>query len=308
MSALGKFPDLCRNAADQGKRPSRRAEDCSWSRTPAQPAGKTYTAGIAAVQAAGGNIVPSFGGASADSADEELADSCHSAAAIAGQYEKVITTYHVTRLDLDTEEDSLNNYSGIDRRNQAIALVDRWAQRTHRSVQFVYTIPTNTTGTDQGGSYVLQNAVANSAQIAIVNIMTFDYYDNLPHELADNTEGAAQQLYDWLHMLYPGKTPSQLWGMIGVTEDLGVDDYGPAETFTLADAGTVERWAAARGLAELSFWNVQDDNTAGSQQKQSPYEYSHLLEPFTSLVPAQRTARDAPTAAVGADLHGPGRN
>ena len=165
------------------------------------------------------------------------------------------------------------------------------------SCQFVYTIPTNTTGTDQGGSYVLQNAVANGAQIAIVNIMTFDYYDNLPHEMADNTEGAAQQLYDRLHVLYPGKTPRQLWGMIGVTEDLGVDDYGAAETFTLADAGTVERWAAARGLAELSFWNVQDDNTAGSQQKQAHYEYSHLLEPFTSSAPAAA----APTAV------GPGR-
>ena len=215
-----------------------------------------------------------------------------------GEYEKVITTYHVSRLDL--EEDSLNNYAGIDRRNKAIAMVERGAQRTHRSVQFVYTIPTDTTGTDQGGSYVLQNALANRAQIAIVNIMTFDYYDNLPHELADNTEGAAQQLYDRLHGLYPGKTPSQLWGMIGVTEDLGVDDFGPAETFTLADARTVERWAAARGLAELSFWNVQDDNTAGSQQKQSPYEYSRILEPFTSSAPTQRTALDAPSAAAGA--------
>src|SRR5580693_1534316 len=270
-----------------------------WNGDPSMPVGKTYAAGIAAVQAAGGNIVPSFGGASADSADEELADSCHSAAAIAGQYEKVITTYHVTRLDLDTEEDSLNNYAGINRRNEAIAMVERWAARTHRTVQFVYTIPTNTSGIDQGGSVVLQNAVANGARIAIVNIMTFDYYDNLPHEMADNTEGAAQQLYDRLHGLYPGKTPSQLWGMIGVTEDLGVDDFGPAETFTLADAGTVERWAAARGLAELSFWNVQDDNTAGSQQQQSAYEYSHILEPFTSSVPAQRTALNAPAAAVG---------
>jgi hypothetical protein len=271
-----------------------------WNGDPTMPVGATYAAGIAAVQAAGGNVVPSFGGASADSADEEIADSCHSVSAIAGQYEKVVTTYHVTRLDLDTEEDSLNNYAGIDRRNKAIALVEAWARRTHRSVQFVYTIPTDTTGTDQGGSYVLQNAVANGARIAIVNIMTFDYYDNLPHEMADNTEGAAQQLYDRLHRLYPGQTPSQLWGMIGVTEDLGVDDYGPAETFTLADARTVERWAASRGLAELSFWNVQDDNTAGSQQKQSAYEYSRILEPFTSRVPAQRTAPAPLVAEAGA--------
>ena len=38
----------------------------------------------------------------------------------------------------------------VQERNKAIAIVERWAQRTHRSVQFVYTIPTNTTGTDQG--------------------------------------------------------------------------------------------------------------------------------------------------------------
>lgn len=76
-------------------------------------------------------MVPSFGGASADSADEEIADSCHRVSAIAGQYEKVITAYHVSRLDLDTEEDSLNNYAGIDRRNKAIAMVEEWARQTH---------------------------------------------------------------------------------------------------------------------------------------------------------------------------------
>ena len=256
-----------------------------WNGNTSQPVGPAYASGIAAVQAAGGDVVPSFGGASADSAGEELADSCHSVPLIAAQYEKVIEAYHATRLDLDTEENSLNNYAGIDRRNKAIAMVERWAAATGRVVQFVYTIPTNTTGVDQGGSYVLQNAVANGAAIAIVNVMTFDYYDNLPHEMGDETIGAATQLYDRLHVLYPGKTSAQLWGMIGVTEDLGVDDFGPAETFTLADARTVEAWAAARGLGEVSFWNLQDDNTAGSHVRQSPYQYSRILEPFTSSAP-----------------------
>jgi Glycosyl hydrolases family 18 len=273
-----------------------------WNGDTKQPVGPTYAAGIAAVQAAGGDVVPSFGGASADSAGEELADSCRSVTAIAGQYEKVIEAYHATRLDLDTEENSLNNYAGIDRRNQAIAMVQRWAAATGRVVQFVYTIPTNTTGVDQGGSYVLQNAIANDAKIAIVNVMTFDYYDNLPHEMGDETIGAATQLYDRLHVLYPGKTSAQLWGMIGVTEDLGVDDFGPAETFTLADARTVEAWAAARGLAEVSFWNLQDDNTAGSHVKQSAYQYSHILEPFTSSVPV--TSGALAVASSTSSLHG----
>jgi hypothetical protein len=270
-----------------------------WNGDPKMPVGKPFAAGIAAIQRAGGQVVPSFGGASADSVDEELADSCHSVRKIAAQYEKVITAYHLTRLDLDTEEDSLNNYAGINRRNQAIAMVERWATRSHRTVQFVYTIPTNATGIDQGGSVVLQNAVAVGAKIAVVDIMTFDYYDNLPHEMADNTEGAAQQLFDRLHELYPGKSAAQLWGMIGICEDLGVDDYGKAETFTIADARTIERWAAARGLAELSFWNVQNDNSKGSQQQQSKYEYSHILEPFTSWSPVASEAAPAGGAGPG---------
>src|ERR1700677_4293011 len=93
-----------------------------WNGDTKQPVGPTYASGIAAVQAAGGDVVPSFGGASADSAGEELADSCHSVAQIAAQYEKVIEAYHATRLDLDTEENSLNNYAGINRRNQAIVM------------------------------------------------------------------------------------------------------------------------------------------------------------------------------------------
>jgi len=268
-----------------------------WNGDPKTPVGKPFAAGIAAIQKSGGQVVPSFGGAYADSVDEEIADSCHSVAKIAAQYEKVITTYHVTRLDLDTEEDSLNNYAGINRRNEAIAMVERWAARTHRTVQFVYTIPTNATGIDQGGSVVLQNAVAHHVRIAIVDIMTFDYYDNLPHEMADNTEGAAQQLFDRLHELYPARTAARLWGMIGICEDLGVDDYGRAETFTLADAHTVERWAAAKGLGELSFWNVQDDNTAGSHVKQAKYAYDHAFEPFTSTAKIPAAASPAPGAA-----------
>ncbi|HEV2374898.1 MAG TPA: hypothetical protein VGS19_22410 [Streptosporangiaceae bacterium] len=219
---------------------------------------------------------------------------------IAAQYEKVIEKYSITRIDLDTEENSLNNYAGIDRRNKAIAMVEKWAATTGHTVQFVYTLPTNTTGPDQGGSYILQNAVANNAKITIVNVMTFDYYDNMPHEMGDETEGAAQQLFNRLHELFPADPASRIWGMIGVTEDIGVDDFGPAETLTTADAATVERWAAIRGLGELSFWNIQRDNAHGSGVTQTKYQFSHAWEPFTSSVPDRVSAASAPGAGTPA--------
>ena len=56
----------------------------------------------------------------------------------------VITTYNVTRIDLDTEDNSLTNTAGIDRRNKAIKQVEDWAATNGRTVQFSYTLPTTT--------------------------------------------------------------------------------------------------------------------------------------------------------------------
>ncbi len=69
----------------------------------------------------GGDVVPSFGGYSADQGGTEIADSCTSVPKIAKAYEKVVTTYGVTRLDMDVEAKSLSNKAGIARRSEAIA-------------------------------------------------------------------------------------------------------------------------------------------------------------------------------------------
>ena len=124
----------------------------------------------------------------------------------------MITTYDVTRLDLDTEDRSLTNNAGIDRRNRAIAMVEDWAAHVHRLVQFVYTVPTNVAGLDPSGVHVLQNAVLHHARIDIVNIMTFDYYDNQPHEMANDTKTAAGHLLGTLHALYPNNPASRCGG------------------------------------------------------------------------------------------------
>jgi hypothetical protein len=78
--------------------------------------------------------------------------------------------------------------------------------------------------------------------------------------------------------------------MVGVTEMPGIDDFGPDETFTQADAVTVEHWARSHGLAELSFWALQRDNggcpgTKGagncSGLTQPAWYFSDTFEPLT---------------------------
>src|ERR1700722_464871 len=58
-----------------------------WDGDPAQPIGQgSFGSDIAAIQARGGNVIPSFGGFTADTTDTEIADSCSDGQAIAGVF------------------------------------------------------------------------------------------------------------------------------------------------------------------------------------------------------------------------------
>ena len=211
---------------------------------------------------------------------------------IAAAYEQAITTYDVSRLDMDVEGRSLTNTAGINRRNQAIAMVESWAAANGRHVQFSYTIPTSASGLESTGVAILQNAVADGASIDTVNIMAFDYYDHVTTQMGAAAENAATGAVAQLHSIYgSSKTTAQLWGMMGITLMNGIDDYPKkTEVTTVADAKNVEAFAQSKGVNTLSIWAIQRDNggcpgnggaNACSGIAQNPWDFSHALEPFT---------------------------
>ncbi|MFI5530951.1 glycosyl hydrolase family 18 protein [Kitasatospora sp. NPDC051853] len=263
-----------------------------WNGDTSMPVSQSvFGADIAAIRANGGDVIPSFGGYTADNTGTELADSCTDVNQIAAAFESVITTYDVSRIDLDIEDNSLTNTAGIDRRNKAIKLVQDWAAANGRSIQFSYTLPTTTSGLAASGLKVLRNAISNNARIDVVNQMTFDYYDNAAHDMAADTKTATTGLYNQLASLYPSKTPAQLWASIGIIEMIGIDDFGPAETFTVANATEVYNWALSKGVNTLSFWALQRDNggcpgTAGSDScsgiQQGTWDFTRIFAPYTS--------------------------
>ena len=264
-----------------------------WDGSTTEPiAPSSYGSDIAAIQAHGGNVIPSFGGYTADTTTTDIADSCTSVPAIAAVYESLITTYNVPRIDLDVEANSLTNTAGINRRNEAIAMTEAWAAAHHRQIQFSYTLPTFPTGLTSTGLAVLQNAVADGAKISTVNLLTFDYYLGTEQNMVTDTESAAEGLFAQLQTLYPKATARQLWHMIGVTEMPGIDDYGPDETFSTADATAILQWARQAGIGLISFWALQRDNggcvgTKGASTcsgvAQPTWYFSHVFEHFTSF-------------------------
>jgi hypothetical protein len=267
-----------------------------WNGSTATPVSATaagsFGADIAAIQRAGGNVIPSFGGYTADTTSTELADSCSDVHAIASVYESLVITYHVPRIDLDIEATSLSDTAGIVRRNQAIAETEQWAARNGRHVSFSYTLPTFPTGLPAAELAVLQDAVVEHAKISVVNIMTFDYYLGTTEDMLADAESAATAAHDQLAALYPGVPARALWGRLGITQMPGIDDFGPAETFPVADAPAFLRWAAVHGIGELSMWALQRDNggcpgTSGaggcSGVDQPAWYFSHVFEPFSYL-------------------------
>ena len=252
-----------------------------------------YLGEIAALRRMGGNVIPSFGGFSADHGGTEIADSCTSVSKIAAAYELLVSKYHVTRLDMDVEDRSLNNLAGITRRSEAIARAQAWAAARGIHLQADFTIPVEPYGLDPNGLNVIKNAVAHHVKITVVNIMTFDYYET--HEghvgMAAAAMAAALNVHNQLAGVFGNDSARRLWQLEGMTLLPGIDDRGKIETTSLRAVARVKAFAVHWHMSWLSIWALQRDNggcpgTTDSNTcsgiKQRPWAFSHLLEPFTS--------------------------
>jgi hypothetical protein len=253
--------------------------------------GGRYLSDIASLRAMGGDVIPSFGGWSADQGGTEIGDSCRDVASIASAYKSVVRMYDVTRVDMDIEGRSLTKPEGIDRRNKALALLETWASNTGRRLQIQYTLPTSADGLEQSGLAVLRNAIANGVRVDVVNPMVFDYYDRVTTDMGAAPITASRALHAQLSKLYPSKTSAQLWAMQGATIMNGLDDYPRRTELTdLDDARRLLDFARAKGMSTLAMWAIQRDNggcpgTTGANDcsgiAQGTWAFSHLLEPFT---------------------------
>ena len=209
-------------------------------------------------------------------------------------YESVITTLGVTRLDMDVEAKSLNNAAGIDRRNKAIAMTEAWAASQGIPLQIQYTIPVEQYGLDPNGEAVLQNAVSDGAAVTSVDIMVFDYYiaGEGTVNMAQAAINAATNTHAQLATIYPKLTAAKIWAREAMTMLPGIDDYPKKTEVTyLADAQTMLNFAQANDMNLLSIWAIQRDNGAcpGTRDSntcsgitQNTWDFSHMLEQFTS--------------------------
>jgi hypothetical protein len=254
-----------------------------------------FLADIQALRAAGGDVIPSLGGWSADQGGTEIGDSCVSVPSILAAYQQLVATYDVSRIDMDIEGRSLNNTAGIDRRNKAIAQLQAWAasSQVNRPITISYTLPTTRNGLEASGLAILDNAIANGVRIDIVQPMVFDYYDKVTNiTMGQSAINAVAGLHNQLASRFPSKTSAQIWAMEGATIMNGLDDYPKkTESTSVADATQLYNFARTNGMSVLSMWAIQRDNggcpgNTGANNcsgiMQNTWDFTNALKGFTT--------------------------
>ena len=217
-----------------------------------------YTSQINAVKSAGGNVIISFGGAGS----KELAETCTSVSSLTAAYQKVVSTYGVTRLDFDIEGGTLSNGNANTRRDQALAAL----QAANPSVQVDFTVAVDPDGMESDVTTLLKNAKSAGVNTSVVNLMTMDFGDG-ENALADAESGATAAEKQFASIY--GGSAAQNWARMGLTPIAGRNDDD--ENFTQANASTLESFAAGKGVQELSFWEVDQ------YDKPTGYAYSKIF-------------------------------
>jgi hypothetical protein len=232
---------------------------------------------IDAIRARGGDVKISFGGASGI----ELAQACTTPAAVAAEYQAVVDAYGLKYIDLDIEGAAVADPTSVNRRSQALKLL----QNARPNVKISLTLPVLPEGLTADGVAVVRSARDAGVNLDLVNVMAMDYQRS-SGDYGNFAVQAAQSTFTQMKSLYPSKTDAQVWRMIGVTPMLGKNDDGG--TYDQADARQLVSFAQSKHLGMLSFWEMTRDRNACNGAlymctniPQSPYEFSKIFAGYT---------------------------
>ncbi|MEV7975314.1 carbohydrate binding domain-containing protein [Streptomyces sp. NPDC086519] len=200
---------------------------------------------IARAKSEGASVIISSGGASG----EPLAWTCSTQSSIDAGYQAIINDYGVTQLDFDVEGAAIADTAAAARQMQAM----KDLKASHPNLQFSMTLPVLTSGLTNDGVNILKAAKTAGIKIDVVNIMTMDYYAGTGTEMGQAALSAARATLTQMQSVDSGYTYANL----GITPMIGKNDDG--STFTLADAQTVEGFAAQNGVGRLAFWSANRD-------------------------------------------------
>ncbi|MEU2371052.1 chitinase [Streptomyces pseudogriseolus] len=218
------------------------------------------TSRIAALARTGADMRVSFGGAHGD----ELAAACDTAEDLAEAYGAALDAAGTTRADFDIEGDDLTDSPSVDRRSEAIALL----QEERDGLEVTFTLPVMPSGLDEESLALLESANDHDVEVATVNLMTMNYAESYDGDMGDYALEAARSAHAQLRDVF-GLSGAEAWRGMALTPMLGVNDVAN-ETFTLEDAEQVRAFAEDHGVAWVSVWSAFRDRPCDGDAADDP--------------------------------------
>jgi chitinase len=230
---------------------------------------------VDAIRAKGGEVVPSFGGASGN----KLEQSCGDADALAGAYQKVIDAYGLHAIDIDIEGDAYNDPATQQKTIDALKQV----KAANEGLITYVTFPSDQNGPD--GS-MIQRAADSGLEVDGWTIMPFDFggagqdMGQLTIQATDGLKNAVKEAY--------GYSDDEAYRHSGFSSMNGITDV--QETVSTGNAQTMVDYANQHHLARVSFWSVNrdrpcpgaypnDDTCSGVDQ--DAWQFSSIFGGFT---------------------------
>jgi hypothetical protein len=209
--------------------------------------GSVDATAIADIRAAGGEVVPSFGGWQGN----KLGPNCSTPEALAGAYQQVISAYGLKAIDIDIENsDEFENETVQDRIITALKIV----KQNNPGLQTIVTFGTSTTGPNYYGNRLIERSNALQANIDVFTLMPFDFGSA---NIYNDTVGAATGLKNKLKSTF-GWSDATAFSHVGISGMNGLSDQREvtnAQTWT-----QIRDWSKSNGLGRLAFWSVNRDN------------------------------------------------
>ena len=209
--------------------------------------GGVHASTIAAIKAAGGDVVPSIGGWSGN----KLGPNCSTPELLAGAYQKVIDAFGLKAIDIDIENsDEFENTAVQDRILGALKIV----KQKNPSVKTILTFGTSTTGPTYFGVRLIQQAKALGANIDVFTQRPFDFGGGA--DMYASTVGASEGLKNQLKTVF-GYSDAQAYSHMGISGMNGLSDQ---QEVTSVDTWTrIRDYAKSHNFARFTFWAVNRD-------------------------------------------------
>ncbi|MFF8683138.1 ricin-type beta-trefoil lectin domain protein [Streptomyces sp. NPDC015237] len=227
---------------------------------------------INTVRAAGGDVIPSFGGWSGN----KLESSCSSAGELASAYQRVINAYGLKAIDIDIEAAAYDSPTVQQRTVDAL----RTVKANNPGLKVYVTFGTGQNGPDTS---LINRAAAAGLTVDAWTIMPFNFGGN-GQNMGALSVRAAEGLKTAVKNAY-GYSDDQAYRHTGISSMNGVTDVG--ETITQADFRTILAYAQQRHIARLTFWSVNRDRpcTGGgadtcSGVAQQPWDFTRILAAY----------------------------